>query len=46
MFKLRPTRRHWSGDMENIGERASRAIGWILLAVTVIVVTLSVLVSW
>jgi hypothetical protein len=35
MSALRPTRRHWSGNVENVGDRASRAIGWFVLALAV-----------
>ena len=35
MTRFQPTRRHWSGHPEDLGERASRIIGWILLAFVV-----------
>jgi hypothetical protein len=35
MTRLHPTRRHWSGHPEDLGERAARMIGWTLLAFVV-----------
>ena len=46
MTGLRPTRWHWSGNVENVGERASRVIGWFVLALAVGGTTLAILVSW
>ena len=46
MTRLRPTRRDWSRNVENVGERASRAIGWFVLALAVGGTTLAILVSW
>ena len=45
MTRLQPTRRHWSGNVEDVGERASRIIGWILLAFVVAGTVLAILVS-
>ena len=46
MTRLRPTRRHWSGNVEDVGERASRAVGWIVLALAVGGTTVAILISW
>ena len=45
MMTLQPTRRHWSGRPEDVGERASRVIGWILLAFVVIATAVTLLAS-
>jgi hypothetical protein len=45
MTRLRPTRRHWSGNVEDVGERASRIIGWFQLAFVVGGTVLAILVS-
>jgi hypothetical protein len=45
MTRMHPTRRHWSGHPEDLGERASRIIGWILLALVVGGTLLAMLIS-
>jgi hypothetical protein len=45
MMRLHPTRRHWSGHPQDLGERASRLIGWVLLTFVAVATLITVFAS-